>query len=409
MATQYKYSARNSKGKVEDGVIYAASHAAAVADLNNRGLTPVKLTEAGHPTEHKGLAALFYTLPFVNRVKTQDKVVFSRQLATMITAGVPIGRALNILEQQSESPRIKEMAADLARQVEGGQSLAKAMASHPEVISHVYVSMVRAGETGGILDEVLDRLAEQEEKDAELKSRIKAATMYPAVISVVTIAAFFFLMIVIVPKMSSIFDDLGAKMPSYTRVMLAISDFMVSYWYILLAAAVVGVIVFRLWHATPAGKRIIDHVMLKMPIFGKIIVKVNIARFSRTFGSLMFAGTPLLDALEVTRSALGNSVYQQELATIAQNVKNGRSLSEEIRESPHFPPIVSQMVAIGEETGKLNEVLIKLATFYEREVDAVVSGLTSVIEPLLIIILGGMVGFLAVSVFGPISAINQAV
>jgi type IV pilus assembly protein PilC len=409
MATQYKYTARTKEGKTEDGTVYAANHAAAVADLNGRGLTPVTLVESAQSEKHTGMSALLYSLPFVNRVKTQDKVVFSRQLATMITAGVPIGRALNILEQQSDSPKIKEMAADLARQVEGGQSLAKAMASHPEVISHVYVSMVRAGETGGILDEVLDRLAEQEEKDAELKSRVKSAMLYPAVVTIATVTAFFFLMIVIVPKLSTIFDDLGTKMPIYTRIMLDMSNFMVNFWYIILAVAVMIVIVFRLWHAMPAGKLITDRILLKTPIFGKIIVKVNIARFARTFSSLMYAGTPLLDALDVTREALNNSVYRNEITKIALQVKNGRALSAQVRDSKHFPPIVSQMVAIGEETGKLNEVLLKLATFYEREVDSVVSGLTSVIEPLLILILGGMVGFLAVSVLGPISSISQAI
>jgi type IV pilus assembly protein PilC len=409
MSTQYKYIAHNKQGKTEEGTLYAANHAAAVADLNGRGLTPVKLVESAQSEKHTGVSALFYSLPFVNRVKTQDKVVFSRQLATMITAGVPIGRALNILEQQSESPKIKEMAADLARQVEGGQSLAKAMASHPEVISHVYVSMVRAGETGGILDEVLDRLAEQEEKDAELKSRVKSAMLYPAVVSIATVVAFFFLMIVIVPKLSSIFSDLGTNMPVYTRIMLDMSNFMVNYWFVIVAAAIALIIVFRLWHAMPAGKRTVDRALLVTPIFGRIIIKVNIARFARTFSSLMYAGTPLLDALDVTREALNNSIYREEISKIAAQVKNGRALSEEIRDSKRFPPIVSQMIAIGEETGKLNEVLLKLATFYEREVDAVVSGLTSVIEPLLILVLGGMVGFLAVSVLGPISSISQAI
>jgi type IV pilus assembly protein PilC len=411
MAILYKYTAKDNTGKAANGELYAANHAAAVAELNQRGLTPITLMQAKDNQSNKpaGLNALFSTLPFTNRVKTQDKVIFSRQLATMVAAGVPIARSLNILQEQTESPKVKQMAADLAKQVEGGQSLAKAMASHPDIISHVYVSMVRAGEAGGILDDVLDRLAEQEEKDAEIRSKVKSALMYPAVVSVVTVVAFFFLMIVIVPQLSSVFSDMGAQLPVYTQVMLAISAFLVNFWYVILGLVIVGVVFFRLWHSTPNGRRIIDKALLKSPIFGKIIVKVNTARFARTFGSLMFAGTPLLDALDVTKSALNNSIFQREINAIAIEVKNGRALSTELHESKNFPPIVGQMVAIGEETGKLNEILVKLATFYEREVDDVVSGLTSVIEPILILVLGGMVGFIAVSVIGPISSLSQAI
>jgi len=410
MATLYDYTAKDKAGASASGTLYAANHAAAVADLNQRGLTPITLTKSGEKKSgQNGLAQLFYTLPFTSRVKTQDKVIFSRQLATMVAAGVPIARALNILEEQTESPKVKTMAADLAKQVEGGQSLAKAMAAHPDIISHVYVSMVRAGEAGGILDDVLDRLAEQEEKDAEIKSKIRSALMYPSVVAIASVVAFFFLMIYIVPKLSGVFGTLGASLPIYTRIMLDISSFLVNFWYIILGVAIVGVVFFRLWHSTPNGRRIIDMALLRSPVFGKIIVKVNTARFARTFGSLMFAGTPLLDALDVTKSALTNSIFQHELNKIAIEVKNGRALSAELHGSKHFPPIVGQMVAIGEETGKLNEILVKLATFYEHEVDDVVSGLTSVIEPLLIIVLGGMVAFIAISVIGPISSLSQAV
>lgn len=407
MAILYKYTAKNAKGKSTSGTLYAANHAAAVAELNQRGLTPVTLVQGNTDKNKVGLSQLFYTLPFTNHVKTQDKVIFSRQLATMVAAGVPIARSLTILQEQTESPKVKAMAADLAKQVEGGQSLAKAMAAHPDIISHVYVSMVRAGEAGGILDDVLDRLAEQEEKDAEIKSKVRGAMMYPAVVAIATVVAFFFLMIVIVPKLSSVFSTLGASLPIYTKVMLVISDFLVNFWYVIAAAVIVTVVFLRSWRQTPNGRRVIDSLLLKTPIFGEIIMKVNVARFSRTFASLMFAGTPLLDALSVTKSAMNNLIFQDELANVAEQVKNGRPLSTELHGSKHFPPIVGQMVAIGEETGKLNEILVKLASFYEREVDDVVSGLTSIIEPLLILVLAGMVGFIAVAVIGPISSLSQ--
>jgi type IV pilus assembly protein PilC len=233
--------------------------------------------------------------------------------------------------------------------------------------------------------------------------------IYPSVITVATVSAFFFLMTVIVPKLSSIFKDTGAEIPIYTQAMLAISDFMVNYWYLLIGGIVAGAIAFIRWHKTTAGKRVVDRLMLKAPVFGPILVKVNVARFARTFGSLMASGISVLDALNATRSALGNSVYQDELATVAQKVKNGRPMSEQIRASKNFPAIVGQMLSVGEETGKLDDILLKLAAFYEREVDTVIEGLTSIIEPILIMVLGGMVGFIVISVFGPISSISTSV
>ena len=410
MAILFKYTAKSQQGKPHNGTLYADNHATAVAELTRRGLTPITLIETEDKSGvKKSFSSFFSSLQLTNRVKTQDKVIFSRQLATMVAAGVPIARSLSILQEQTESSRVKAMAADLAKQVEGGQSLAKAMAAHPDIISHVYVSMVRAGESGGILSDVLDRLAEQEEKDAEIKSKVRSALMYPAVVGVAAVVAFFFLMLVIVPKLSGVFSDMGVALPIYTVIMLNISGFLVNFWFVILALTIVVVVFFRLWHRTPNGRHVIDKILLKTPIFGEIIIKVNTARFARTFGSLMFAGTPLLDALDVTKSALNNSIFQRELNAIAIEVKNGRALSAELHNSKNFPPIVGQMVAIGEETGRLNDILVKLATFYEREVDDVVSGLTSVIEPILILVLGGMVGFIAVSIIGPISSLSQAI
>jgi type IV pilus assembly protein PilC len=327
----------------------------------------------------------------------------------MINAGVPIVQSLSILREQSESKKLRAVVADVAKQVEGGATLANALTSHRDVFNDIYINMVKAGESGGILDDVLERLATQQEKDAEIVGKVKSAMIYPAVISTATIGAFFFLMTVIVPKLSSIFKDAGASLPIYTKIMLAISDFLVHDWYILLIVTVVAVVVFVRWHRTESGRRIVDELMLRAPILGPILVKVNVARFARTFGSLMASGISVLDALGSTKSALSSSVYRDELTIVAQKVKNGRPMSEQIRASKHFPAIVGQMLAVGEETGKIDEILIKLAGFYEREVDTVISGITSIIEPILIMVLGGMVGFIVISVFGPISAISNSV
>jgi type IV pilus assembly protein PilC len=405
----FSYSARDKSGAIQKGNLFAGDRAAASAALAEKGLTPILIKEVAAAKQGGGLDGLLAKLHLAGGVKLQDKVIFSRQFATMINAGVPITQSLNILREQSESKKLQTVVADVAKQVEGGSTLGNALAAHPDVFNPIYINMVRAGETGGILDDVLDRLATQQEKDAEIVSKVRSAMIYPGVITAATLGAFFFLMTTIVPGLAGIFKDSGAPLPVQTQIMLAISDFMVHSWYLLIGGTVALIIAFVKWHGTTSGKRTVDRLMLKLPVFGPILVKVNIARFARTFGSLMASGISVLDALQATKSALGNSVYQDELAIMAQKVKNGRPLSEQIRNSPHFPAIVGQMLSVGEETGKIDDILLKLAAFYEREVDTVIAGITSIIEPILIMVLGGMVGFIVISVFGPLSDISNSV
>ncbi len=404
---QFSYSARDKAGAIQKGNLFAPDRAAATAGLVDKGLTPILVKELA--AESKGAGILGKLAAFGGKVKLQDKVIFSRQFATMINAGVPIVQSLNILREQSENKKLQKVVSEVSKTVEGGATLANALAAHPDVFDQIYVNMVKAGEVGGILDQVLDRLAIQQEKDAEIVGKVKSAMIYPAVITTATVSAFFFLMTVIVPKLSSIFEDAGANLPVYTKIMLAISGFLVKDWFIVIGGVVVAVVAFARFNKTEKGKRIIDKLMLKAPIIGPILVKVNIARFARTFGSLMASGISVLDAINSTKSALGSTVYRDELAIVAQKVKNGRPMSEQIRTSKNFPAIVGQMLAVGEETGQIDSILLKLAEFYEKEVDTVVSGITSIIEPILIIVLGGMVGFIVISVFGPISSIGNSV
>jgi type IV pilus assembly protein PilC len=403
---QFSYSAKDKSGIIQKGQLFAPDRAAATAGLVEKGLTPILVKEMAAAAKGGGAAGI---LDRFQKVKLQDKVIFSRQFATMINAGVPIVQSLRILQEQSESKKLKTVVAEVAKQVEGGATLANSLAAHPDVFNAIYVNMVKAGEVGGILDQVLDRLATQQEKDAEIRSKVKSAMIYPAVITTATVGVFIFLMTVIVPKLSSIFEDAGASLPIYTKIMLAISAFLVHSWYIVLGGIVGAIVAFVRWNKTESGKRTVDKLMLKAPIFGPILVKVNIARFARTFGSLMASGISVLDAINATKSALGSTVYKDELATVAQKVKNGRPMSEQIRNSKNFPAIVGQMLSVGEETGQIDAILLKLAEFYEKEVDTVVSGITSIIEPILIIVLGGMVGFIVISVFGPISSIGNSV
>lgn len=398
----FTYSARNKAGEIQHGTVFATDRAAAAAGVIEKGLVPILIKEEKSTTEKGSLLKRLTT----KKVKLQDKVIFSRQFSTMINAGVPIAQALGILKEQTESKKLAAAIGDVSTQVEGGSTLANALSLHTEIFDPIYINMVRAGETGGILDQVLERLAIQQEKDSEIVGKVKSAMIYPAVITIATVGAFFFLMTVIVPKLAAVFADGGIPLPIYTRIMLAISSFLVHDWYVVIGAAVGFAIFFQRFRKSAKGKRIIDRALIKAPIFGPILVKVNIARFARTFGSLMESGISVLDALNATSGALGSSVYREALAEAATNVKNGHPLSETIRKNEYFPAIVGQMLSVGEETGQLDEILLKLASFYEREVDTVISGITSIIEPLLIIVLGGMVGFVVISVFGPITAIE---
>jgi type IV pilus assembly protein PilC len=400
----FSYSARNKSGAIEKGSVFAPDRAAAAAGLVEKGLTPILVKEAPAAKQAGGLLSKFSA-----KVSLQDKVIFSRQFATMINAGVPITQSLNILRQQSTSKKLQKVVAEVAKQVEGGGTLAAALGEHPDVFSPIYVNMVKAGETGGILDQVLDRLATQQEKDAEIISKVKSAMIYPGVVTTATVAAFFFLMTVIVPKLGAIFANVGGTLPVYTEVMLKISNFMTHEWYVLIGGAVVVAVVFVRWRKTAKGKHTVDALLLKSPVFGPILVKMSVARFARTFGSLMASGISVLEAINSTRLAMSNSVYQEELAAVAEKVKNGHSMSEQLRESKNFPAIVGQMLAVGEETGQMDVILLKLAEFYEKEVDTTVAGLTSVIEPILIVVLGTMVGFVVISVFGPLSNIDSQV
>lgn len=403
----FAYSARTKTGAIEKGTLFAADRAAATASLSEKSLTPILVKEVAVASDGKPTGGFLARFKLGAKVKMADKVIFSRQFATMINAGVPIIQSLSILKEQTESKVLSGVIADLSKQVEGGSTLANALKQHPNVFNPIYVNMVRAGETGGILDQVLDRLATQQEKDAAIVSKLKGALTYPALLFSVAIGVFFLMMTVIVPKLTSVFAQSGTKLPIYTEILMAISKFLVQYAFFIIAAVVVGIIVFKRYISTPAGKRWLDYTLIKMPIFGPILMKVNVARFSRTFSSLMSSGISVLDAINATRDAIGSTVYKDLLEETAKQVKNGRPMSEPIRASKYFPPIVGMMISVGEETGQLDDILLKLAVFYEAEVDTVVASLSSILEPIIILILGGMVGVIAVAVIGPIAALQS--
>ena len=400
----FAYTARDKGGAIQKGTIVALDQPTAATNLIDRGLTPILIKTQRGGNKSGGLK--FGRFNLGGRVKLEDKVVFSRQFATMINAGVPIIQALTILRQQTTNRHFQQAIVDATKRVEGGSTLSAALAQHPDIFSVVYINMVKAGEAGGLLDEVLERLAVQQQKDAEIVGKVRSALIYPSILFCVTIGAFVFLMVYLVPHMAVIFSSLDVTLPWYSRLMLTISSFLVRYGVYLLAVIVAVVVVGVRSAHTTKGKHFIDRLLIRLPIFGPIVVKVNVARFARTFGSLMAAGLSVLEALNTTAGGLDNSVFQDSLKEVAREVKAGKNISIPMKRMAIFPPIVNQMIAVGEETGELDTILLKLADFYEREVDTVVSGLTAIIEPILIVVLGGVVGFIVISVYGPLATLN---
>lgn len=403
----FEYKASGKKGAKSEGTVEASSKIAASQLLNKQGLQIITIREKKDGFDPNNLS---FDLIKPKHVKSKDLVVFTRQLATMINAGVPLVRSLSTLQAQTNNPYFKKQLIEVVHTVEAGNTLASALKKYPKTFSSVYVNMVAAGEAGGILDEILQRLAKQQEKEASMKKKVRSASVYPMVLIVITVIAFFGLMLFVIPKIGKILTDLGgedAKLPIYTTVMLGISDFMVNYWFIIVIAVVGSIVLIRRFIKTTRGRKKWHQLLLKIPVLKIIITKVAVARFARTFASLMSAGVGVLDALNVTGAAIGNVVIEEELQKAAENVKNGHQLSESLSESKVFPPIVAQMLAVGEETGEIDTILIKVADFYEEEVDALIDGLSSIIEPIMIVVMGAMVGLIALSVMGPISSLSN--
>lgn len=406
MAT-FKYTAIDKTGKRISGTLSGVDSNAITQSLGRRGLTPVSVAESG--------GSLMDKLPFSSankKVKLTDLVIFTRQLATMIDAGVPLVRSLAALQAQTENPAFQKHIHEISHDIEGGLAFADALEKHPQVFSSIYVNMVRAGEAGGILDEILKKLATQQEKDARIRGKFKSALTYPVILLSITGIVFIVLMVVVMPRIGAIIKDLAgenAELPQLTQVMLGISSFMTSKWYLMLGGGFLFVTFYRRYVKTPAGRRKKDELILKIPVIKVIIKKVTIARFARIFASLMSAGVSVIETIEITAKALGNAVIEDELNAAAKAVANGQQLSVPLSESKIFPPIVSQMMAIGEETGQTDQILIKVADFYEEEVDATVDALSSILEPIMIVVMGGMVGLIAASVIGPISNISNQI
>jgi len=334
-------------------------------------------------------------------VSTKDLAIFTRQFATMISAGLPLVQCLDILAKQSSKPSFARVIGEVTREVESGSTLSDALGKHKAVFDDLFRNMVAAGEAGGVLDEILMRLATYIEKADALKRKIQSAMVYPAVVLVVALAATSFMLIFIIPTFARMFTDFGGELPLPTKIVLIMSSLLQHYWWVGLLAIGVGIFLFQRFYATESGRRTVDSIMLKVPVIGDVLLKGSVARFTRTLGTLIASGVPILAGLEITARTAGNKVIAEAIMTARASIREGETVSAPLKTSGVFPPMVVQMISVGEQTGALDEMLTKIAVFYEAEVDTAVDTLTSIIEPVMIVLMGGIVGFMVVSMYLP--------
>lgn len=394
MAITFQWSGKSIKGSIESGEITAASKEAAVAQLKQKRIIPTSVTEKPLKAKVGG---------FGGGVKDKDIVVFTRQFATMIDAGLPLVQGLDILSGQVENKTLAKALVSIKSDVEGGSTYADALRKYPRIFSELYVNMIAAGETGGILDTILSRLAGYIEKAMKLKKKVKGAMIYPAVVTTVAVLVVAVIMIFVVPVFSKMFISLGGTLPLPTKIVIGISRFMGGIGGALVLGLIVAAVIFIVQaRRTEKGKKVTDALMLKLPIFGAILRKVAVAKFTRTLGTLVSSGVPILDGLEITAKTAGNKVVEYSVMDVRKAVSEGKTLAEPLSRAKVFPPMVTHMIAVGESTGALDTMLNKIADFYDDEVDSAVSNLTAMLEPMLIVFLGTTVGFVVVSMYLPI-------
>lgn len=398
----FQYQARDSSGKSVNGEIEAQDQQAAAGALIDRQLMVVSLKPSSGrkaATVRKGSG----------RVKAQDLVVFTRQLATMMEAGLPLVQSLTALREQTDSKAFKPVLQQITDKVEQGDAFSQALAQHPRVFNKLYVSMVEAGETGGLLAEILDRTAGYLESSSRLKKKVKLAMMYPTIVCCIALCIALFLIIKIIPIFGDIYKDFGAKLPAPTQVLIDISDIIRAYF--LIVAGVVAAIAFGVakFKKTKRGAEMWDRTKLRLPVFGKLIHKIAISRFARTFAALLRSGVPIMETLRIVGQSSGNTMVEQAVAAAALSIEQGDNLALALGQHKIFPPMLVRMVSAGEQTGKVDAMLEKISDFYDEEIEATLAGLTSLIEPLLIVFLGVVVGGIVICMFLPIFKLNDAV
>jgi type IV pilus assembly protein PilC len=393
MATIYKWSGKSSRGSIVKGELAAGSQEEVKSYLRKQRIIPTKISQKSKP---------LITLAG-GSVKDKDLVIFTRQFATMIGAGLPLVQALEILSKQTENKYFAKIIGEIKNDVEEGSTFADALKKHSRIFSDLYANMIAAGEAGGILDIILIRLATYIEKAQSLKRKVKGAMVYPSVVITVAVLIIAIIMIFVVPTFSKMFSQLGAELPAPTLLIVNMSNFLSGIGGLITFASIAGIIVAIVqFRKTEMGRKVTDTILLKLPIVGVLFKKVAVAKFTRTLGTLISSGVPILDGLNITAKTAGNKVVEKSVQNIRQAVSEGKTIAEPLSEAKVFPPMVTQMIAVGESTGALDSMLNKIADFYDDEVDIAVSNLTSMIEPILMVFLGGSVGFIVVAMYMPI-------
>ncbi|HEY6827117.1 MAG TPA: type II secretion system F family protein [Gemmatimonadaceae bacterium] len=387
----FTYTARAINGDLKSATIDAPSRDDVIKQLRQLKLNVVKIDEGTANRKKRG-----------GSIKMRDIVIFTRQFSTMINAGLPLVQALDILANQSENPALKEVTRQVMFDVESGNTVADALRKHPKAFSDLYVNMVAAGEAGGILDTILMRLAVFMEKNDALVRKVKGAMIYPGVIISVAAIAITVLLVFVIPTFENMFNSAGIELPLPTRIVIGLSRGLKSYWYMIIAAAIGLFVSIKRYYATPGGKLNIDRTMLKMPVLGDVLRKSAVSRFTRTLGTLISSGVSILDGLEITAKTSGNRVIQDAIMESRASIAGGETIAAPLKKSAVFPPMVISMIAVGEQTGGLDEMLTKIADFYDEEVDAAVSGLLALMEPVMIVFLGVVVGGMVVAMYLPI-------
>lgn len=391
----FAWEGTTRKNEIKKGEMEAANELAVRGQLRRQGFKSINVK-----TKPKDLAEY---LPFLKgKVKEKDVVVFCRIFSTMINAGLPLIQCLDLLAQQEQNKAFKEIIKKIKEDVESGASLTEALSKHPEVFDELFVNLIAAGEAGGILDIILARLSAYMEKAMKLKSRVKGAMTYPAAVLVIAIGVVALLLIKVIPVFKKMFEGFGGELPGPTQFLVNVSEFTVSYWWIMVGIIVVAIIAFSRFYKTEKGRWAIDSTVLKTPVFGPLLKKVAVAKFSRTLSTMMNSGVPIMEGLNIVSKTSGNVVVEDALIKTRQSISEGRTIAEPLTETGIFPPMVVQMIAVGEATGALDTMLGKIADFYDDEVDAAVAAMTSLLEPIMMVFLGGVVGGMIIAMYLPI-------
>ncbi len=387
----FVYEGKLANGSIKKGELEAENKNAAQAQLRRQRITPTKLK--AKPKE---------IVLFEKGVKTKEVVIFTRQFATMINAGLPLVQCLDILGSQAENPAFKKIILQIKTDVEGGTTFADALSRHPKVFDNLYVNLVAAGEIGGVLDVVLNRLAQYMEKNEALKAKVKGAMTYPIIVLAVAFLVVAILMIFVIPTFKDMFTQFGSTLPGPTQLVVDLSNFFRTKWWVMLLVIVAIIVGFKYAKKQERSRLELDKLALKLPIFGPLIKKVAVAKFTRTLGTMITSGVPIMDGLEITAKTAGNKVVENGIIEVRKAISEGKSMAEPLQETGIFPGMVVQMIAVGEATGALDQMLTKIADFYDEEVDTAVEALTSALEPLLMVFLGGVIGFVVVAMYLPI-------